>query len=143
VDARAKSKKPSIRDELETVLSPDMATAVIDHRRAIKFNLTPHGAKLLALNLAARGDPEANANLMIERGWRGFKSEWADNDGKKSHNNGRQRGGTIDIAAGLLGLSQEWPLAGNGRSDDLRGSGSERSAEIHPLDPSRRLAGRP
>jgi hypothetical protein len=125
---RARATKPTVHSELETVLSPAIATAVIDHRRAIRANLTPHGAKLLARNLAARGDPDANANLMIERGWRGFKPEWADNDAKRNNppqiNGGRLSKSEL-LASGIFGVVQERSDDRERRGDDLRGSDAD------------------
>lgn len=57
-----------------------MARAVIDHRRAIKHPLTEHAAKQLASKFGATPDPNAAADLMIERGWLGFKPEWMERD---------------------------------------------------------------
>jgi hypothetical protein len=67
----------AILHELLRVLDEDRALAVIDHRKVtIKKPLTVHAAKLLAKRLAAWGDANAAADLMIERCWQGFDASW-------------------------------------------------------------------
>src|ERR1051325_11700722 len=66
----------AILDALQTVLDADHAEAVIEHRRQKKSPLTAFAAKLLAKQFAMCPDPNAAAEEMILRGWRGFKAEW-------------------------------------------------------------------
>lgn len=68
--------RPSARDELEAVLSPDTAAAVIEHRGKLKSPLTAVAAKRLATKLAAWPDPEEAAATMLARGWKGFEPDW-------------------------------------------------------------------
>lgn len=63
-------------DELATVLDAERARAVIDHRQRIRAPLTPHAARLLAGKLAEAPDPNAAADMMLLRGWRGFDVNW-------------------------------------------------------------------
>lgn len=63
-------------DELASVLDAERARAVIDHRQRIRAPLTPHAARLLAGKLAEAPDPNAAADLMLLRGWRGFDVKW-------------------------------------------------------------------
>jgi len=81
--ARAKSSTSilAIRKALETVLSPDMATAIIEHRQAIKRPLAKRAAELLAKHYAQAWvvcglTPDQAADFHIERGWTGFEPEW-------------------------------------------------------------------
>jgi hypothetical protein len=62
---------------LAVVLDAERATAVIQHRQRLRKPLTAHAAKLLAAKLAKAADPNAAADLMIERGWQGFEPDWA------------------------------------------------------------------
>jgi hypothetical protein len=66
-----------------------MADAVLAHRRAKRCPLTVRAAQLLAKGFTATGDPAAAADMMIERGWQGFKPEWFDNE---RASNGRRTG---------------------------------------------------
>lgn len=75
------SKKGSPRSELEAVLDAERAEAVIDHRQRLRKPLTAHAARLLAQQLARCPNPNAAADLMIERGWQSIKPEWAENAG--------------------------------------------------------------
>lgn len=70
----AKGKTP--RQELEAVLDPDHAQAVIEHRKAKRAPLTAHAADLLAREFKKCADPNAAADEMILHGWQGFKAEW-------------------------------------------------------------------
>lgn len=79
-DGNAQARDPTPRELLLTVLSPETADAVIQHRRSKR-------APLSTL-LAARGlvnafkefpdGPEAAAALMVTSGWTGFKREFWD-----------------------------------------------------------------
>jgi len=77
--AQKKSADPpkrTPRQELETVLSPELAGAVIEHRSKLRKSLTLLAAEGLAKGFLATGDPDAAARMMVERGWQGFKPEW-------------------------------------------------------------------
>lgn len=79
------------RNELDAVLSPERAQAVIDHRRKIKKPLTDHAAKLLAAKFAQCPDPNAAADAMISNGWQGFEPEWIEARGRSPPNGARQQ----------------------------------------------------
>ena len=64
------------RDELEKVLDPLHAEAVVAHRVRLKKPLTAHAAKLLAGKFSKCADPNAAADAMISNGWQGFEPEW-------------------------------------------------------------------
>jgi hypothetical protein len=66
-----------IKSKFEGILSPDMAQAVIAHRKAKKAPLTEKAAELLAKRFSETVNPEAAAAMMIERGWQGFDPTWA------------------------------------------------------------------
>lgn len=70
---------PTPRSELEKVLSPDLADAVIEHRQRLRKPLTARAAKLLAGKLRSDADAEA----MIANGWTGFEPEWLANRTKQ------------------------------------------------------------
>lgn len=66
----------SPRQALERVLEPARAAAIVDHRRRLRAPLTVHAAELLAGKFAQTPDPNDAADLMIERGWKGFNPAW-------------------------------------------------------------------
>lgn len=62
---------------LTTILDLEHAEAVVAHRRTtIKKPLTEFAAKLLAKKFAACPDPNAAAEMMIEKCWQGFEPAW-------------------------------------------------------------------
>jgi hypothetical protein len=79
------------RKALLECLSPEIADAVLAHRRAMRRPLTGHAAQRLAKGFMATGDPNAAADMMIERGWQGFKPEWFDNE-RAGNGNGTRHG---------------------------------------------------
>lgn len=79
--AKSKSSPGKVKSELKRVLDDEHATAVIEHRRAIRKQLSVHAAKLLAKKFEAYGDPNAAADIMIGRGWQGFEAEWVGRPG--------------------------------------------------------------
>lgn len=83
-------KADQIRANLESVLSPETAKDLIEHRKELKKPLTASAAKRLAGKLAlCRDGPEAAANAMISNGWQGFEPEWMNrNDQRTGGNSG-------------------------------------------------------
>ena len=83
-------------------LSAESADAVLAHRRAMRRPLTTRAAQLLAKGFTATGDPNAAADMMIERGWQGFKPEWFDNERAGNGNGkGHSRGSIVDAGRKL------------------------------------------
>jgi hypothetical protein len=74
--AKPKPERELILEALQAVVSEDRAKAIVEHRKKIKAPLSLHAASLLAKRLAGAVDPNAAADLMIERGWRGFDPSW-------------------------------------------------------------------
>ena len=110
------------REILLECLSPESADAVLAHRKAKRCPLTVRAAQLLAKGFTATGDPNAAADMMIERGWQGFKPEWYDNE---RAGNGRERQGKGSIVeAGrklterLIAAEREQELQAFNRVDD-------------------------
>lgn len=66
----------SVRSILEEHLRPDIAAAVIEHRKVLKKPLTALAAERLVKNLIMYRDPNEAAATMVERGWQGFNPEW-------------------------------------------------------------------
>jgi len=81
-----RKNKGTPRDELGVVLDPEHTTAVIEHRNRMRKPLTPYAAKLLAQKLRASPDPNAAADLMIEKGWQSFEPHYL--DGQTNRPNG-------------------------------------------------------
>jgi len=106
------------REILLECLSPEIADGVLAHRKAKRCPLTVRAAQLLAKGFLATADPNAAADMMIERGWQGFKPEWFDNERRS---NGQQQQGKRSIVeagrrltARLIAERQERELrAGN------------------------------
>jgi hypothetical protein len=84
------------REILLECLSPEIADGVLAHRKAKRCPLTVRAAQLLAKGFLATADPNAAADMMIERGWQGFKPEWFDNE-RRSNGNGQQQSGKRSI----------------------------------------------
>jgi hypothetical protein len=61
---------------LESVLDADHAAAVLEHRQRLRAPLTSRAATLLANQFGACPDPNAAADTMVARGWRGFEAGW-------------------------------------------------------------------
>jgi len=78
------------REILLECLSPETADDVLAHRKAMRRPLTGRAAQLLAKGFLATADPNAAADMMIARGWQGFKPEWFDNERRS---NGQQQQG--------------------------------------------------
>lgn len=70
--------KPTPRQHLESVLDPDHAEAVIQHRQRIRKPMTERAAKMLAGDLAKFSDPNAAADRMILKGWSTIDVSWPD-----------------------------------------------------------------
>ena len=68
--------KPTPRQHLESVLDPEHADAVIQHRQRIKKPMTERAAKMLAADLAKFPDPNAAADRMILKGWSTIDASW-------------------------------------------------------------------
>ena len=75
-----RSPAGEVREILSAVLSPEIAAGVIDHRQKLRKPLTALAARGLVRDFVATGSPDAAAQMMIERGWQGFKPEWFAND---------------------------------------------------------------
>ena len=90
------------RSLLLECLSAESADAVLAHRRAMRRPLTTRAAQLLAKGFMSTGDPNAAADMMIERGWQGFKPEWFDNERAGNGNGkGHSRGSIVDAGRKL------------------------------------------
>ncbi len=71
-------------EALTTVLDEDHARGVIEFRqKTIKKPLSEFAAKLLAKELAKAPDPNAAAEEMVLRNWRGFKADWLQPKGQQ------------------------------------------------------------
>jgi hypothetical protein len=86
-EARKDSKapaKPSPRQRLETVLDPERAEAVLDHRQRLRKPLTEHAAKMLAAEFAKFPDPNAAADRMVAKGWLSIEASWAESGNQRA-----------------------------------------------------------
>lgn len=96
------------RSILLECLSPEMAGAVIDHRRAKRSPLTLKAAQLLVKGFLSTGQPQAAAEMMIARGWQGFKPEWFEKD--KTDGQDRRSNSVSAAAARLAELGDAFTL---------------------------------
>jgi uncharacterized protein YdaU (DUF1376 family) len=70
--------KPTPRQQLETVLDPEHAEAVIEHRQRLRKPLTERAAKMMAIDLAKFPEPNVAADQMIKKGWLSIDVGWKD-----------------------------------------------------------------
>ena len=103
------------REILLGCLSPEIADGVLAHRKAMRRPLTGRAAQLLAKGFLATADPNAAADMMIERGWQGFKPEWFDNERRTNGQGNRQGKGSIveagrRLTARLIAAEREGEL---------------------------------
>lgn len=113
-----------IREALTTVLSPQTAEALIDHRKAKKAPLTIVAAERLAAKFAkTRDGPENAALTMIDRGWQGFEPHWIENDDQRNSKPNAGKSRYADFL-GEYALHQE-----NGGS-----SGREPGFDLHLIE---------
>ena len=68
--------KMTPRECLETVLDEEHSAEVLKHRQRLRKPLTDYAAKLLAKKLALCPDPNAAADMMIEKGWQSIEPSW-------------------------------------------------------------------
>jgi len=125
---------PTARQILLECLSAESADAVLAHRRAMRRPLTARAAQLLAKGFLATADPNAAADMMIERGWQGFKPEWFDN---ARRSNGQQRSGKGSIVEAGRRLTARLVAEREERELRARNSGGEGDDAVRLL-PSQR-----
>lgn len=93
---------------LSKTISPDRAAAIAGHRKKNRWPLTEQAAELLAKNLQASGDPNGGADLMIERGWRGFQPSWV-TVGQPRRPRRQDRSANDQLVEGLLTVMEHLP----------------------------------
>lgn len=72
------------REWLETVVSSEHADEVLKHRQRLRKPMTSFAAKLLANKLAKCPDPNAAAEMMIEKGWQSIEPGWVANSNQRA-----------------------------------------------------------
>jgi hypothetical protein len=96
-------EKKTPREYLLECLSAESADGVLAHRKALRKPLTGRAAQLLAKGFLATADPNAAADMMIERGWQGFKPEWFDNERRSNGQQPEKRRRSIsDVAPDFI-----------------------------------------
>ena len=100
---------------LGLVLDEEHATAIVDHRKAMKKPLTEFAAKLLAKEFAKCSDPNSAAEAMLLNGWRGFNASWINKpDQRVTHYQQRQPNQPRNIFEASSMLLAELMEADNG-----------------------------
>ena len=79
--------KKDAREELLSILSPEMADAYISHRKVKRAKLTPHAAQLIARKLSEHPNPDAVVELSIMNGWTGVFPEKGNQNERTRQNN--------------------------------------------------------
>lgn len=83
------------RQWLETAVEPDLADELIKHRQRLRKPLTDYAAKLLAKKLAQCPDPNAAADMMIEKGWQSIEPSWVQNTQQRAIGNQARSVGSV------------------------------------------------
>lgn len=72
------------RQWLETAVSSEHADEILKHRQRLRKPMTDFAAKLLAKKLAQCSDPNAAAEMMIEKGWQSIEPGWVANSNQRA-----------------------------------------------------------
>jgi len=83
------------RQWLETTVEADLAEELIKHRQRLRKPMTDFAAKLLAKKLAACPDPNAAAEMMIEKGWQSIEPSWVQNTQQRAIGNQSRSVGSV------------------------------------------------
>ncbi len=75
------------RQWLETTVDEEHAEEIIKHRQRLRKPMTDFAAKLLAKKLSQCPDPNAAAELMIEKGWQSVEPSWVQNSQQRAIGN--------------------------------------------------------
>ena len=106
-----------ILTELERVLEPERAKAVIEHRTKLRKPLTAHAAKLLASKFSKLPNPNDGADAMIANGWQGFEPDWLLNRNGPRFNGPAQKRTLMDAARDWIAEGDD----GKNSQDGARG----------------------
>jgi hypothetical protein len=96
VTKRVPRKNSDVKDALEAVLSPEMADAIIAHRRQMRAPLTAKAAEALAREFGKCANPNDGAETMLAQGWRGFKADWSTE--RHINNHRASKPNVVDVA---------------------------------------------
>ena len=89
VDESTPKKTPTL--VLSLLLGSELAAAVVEHRQRLRKPMTVKAAELMLREFEKCTEPIAGAEMMIARGWQGFKAQWTENDATKQRTNGDGR----------------------------------------------------
>ena len=76
---------------LSPLLGSELAAGVVEHRQRLRKPMTVKAAELMLRQFEKCTEPIAGAEMMIERGWQGFKADWFRNDAIRQRTNGDDR----------------------------------------------------
>lgn len=98
---------------LESVLEPEDAEAVLDHRKKLRKPMTERAAKLLVGELSrCRDGPKAGAEMMILRGWQSFKADWYENERARNDQRNGKAPGVVDDLCAVIDRAKDFDRAG-------------------------------
>lgn len=110
--AKPRSDRPGCISALTETVRSDLAEAIVEHREKIRKPMTVMAARLLARSLGAAPDPNAAAEMMIERGWQGYRPDWGRNDRAPPHRQAKRNTALDDLndrAEGFFANVQHFP----------------------------------
>ena len=83
------------RQWLETAVDEEHSGEILKHRQRLRKPLTDYAAKLLAKKLAQCPDPNAAADMMIEKGWQSIEPSWVQNTQQRAIGNQSRSVGSV------------------------------------------------
>ncbi len=87
-DASPKKTPASV---LSPLLGSELAAAVVEHRQRLRKPMNVKAAELMLREFEKCTEPIAGAEMMISRGWQGFRADWFRNDTIRQRTNGDDR----------------------------------------------------
>ncbi len=76
---------------LSPLLGNELAAAVVEHRQRLRKPMTVKAAELMLREFEKCTEPIAGAEMMISRGWQGFRADWFRNDTNRQRTTGDER----------------------------------------------------
>ncbi len=113
---------------LSPLLGSELAAGVVEHRQRLRKPMTVKAAELMLREFEKCTEPIAGAEMMISRGWQGFRADWFKNDTIRQRTNGDDR------TTGLLAMADGLDRRAAPDSEVDHGAGA---GDAEPLLPAR------